>query len=154
MNKNINICNNCGKTGHMFHQCKLPITSYGIILFRSSTSGVQFLMIRRKDSFGFIDFIRGKYSPYNIYQIQNIINEMSVSEKQRLIDEPFSQLWNNMWGDTSNTQYKNEEQISSKKMELILNMFFLSNFFIKIHHLKIYLLQIYLKVKNILGQIL
>jgi len=121
MNKNINICNNCGKTGHMFHHCKLPITSYGIILFRSSTSGVQFLMIRRKDSFGFIDFIRGKYSPYNIYQIQNIINEMSVSEKQRLIDEPFSQLWNNMWGDTSNTQYKNEEQISSKKMELILN---------------------------------
>ena len=31
MNKNS--CNNCGKQGHSFHQCKLPVTSYGIILF-------------------------------------------------------------------------------------------------------------------------
>ena len=30
-------------------------------------------MLRRKDSFGFIDFMRGKYSPYNIENIQKII---------------------------------------------------------------------------------
>ena len=121
MNKNSNICNNCGKTGHMFHQCKLPITSYGIIVFRSSSQGIQYLMIRRKDSFGFIDFVRGKYSPYNIYQIQNIINEMSHQEKERLLKEPFSELWNNMWGETTNNQYKNEEIISSKKIDIIMN---------------------------------
>ena len=57
MNKN-NICNNCGKQGHLFHQCKIPITSYGIILCRSSIYGILFLMIRRKDSFGYIDFLR------------------------------------------------------------------------------------------------
>ena len=60
------ICNNCGKQGHQFHQCKLPITSYGIILFRSSTNGIEFLMLRRKNSFGYIDFIRGKYVQNNI----------------------------------------------------------------------------------------
>jgi len=119
MNKNTNICNNCGKQGHSFHQCKLPITSYGIIVFRSSEKGLQFLMIRRKDSFGYIDFIRGKYSPYNIYQIQNIVNEMSILEKQRILTETFSTLWNDMWGETNNSQYKNEEQSSSKKMDLI-----------------------------------
>jgi hypothetical protein len=27
-------CNNCGKSGHLFHQCKHPITSNGIVLFR------------------------------------------------------------------------------------------------------------------------
>jgi hypothetical protein len=94
MNKNINTCNNCGKQGHSFHQCKLPVTSYGIIVFRSSENGLQFLMIRRKDSFGYIDFIRGKYSPYNIYQIQNIVNEMSILEKQKILTEPFNKLWN------------------------------------------------------------
>ena len=93
MNKNISTCNNCGKQGHSFHQCKLPITSYGIIVFRSSSVGAQFLMIRRKDSFGYIDFIRGKYSPYNIYQLQNIINEMSILEKQRILIEPYEKLW-------------------------------------------------------------
>lgn len=49
MNKNTNICNNCGKQGHSFHQCKLPITSYGIIVFISSEKELQFLMIRRQN---------------------------------------------------------------------------------------------------------
>ena len=121
MNKNISTCNNCGKQGHSFHQCKLPITSYGIIVFRSSSVGAQFLMIRRKDSFGYIDFIRGKYSPYNIYQIQNIVNEMSMKEKEQIITLTFEQLWSDMWSETVNLQYKNEELISSKKMESIMN---------------------------------
>jgi 8-oxo-dGTP pyrophosphatase MutT (NUDIX family) len=121
MNKNNNICNNCGKTGHLFHQCKLPITSYGVILFRSSLEGLQFLMIRRKDSFGYIDFIRGKYSPYNVDHIQNIINEMSILEKERIKKESFEDLWKSMWGDTNNSQYKNEEMSSLKKFELLKN---------------------------------
>ena len=75
------LCNNCGKQGHSFHQCKLPITSYGIILCRPSSKGFQFLMIRRKDSFGYIDFIRGKYSPYNIEQLQHTINEKLEKRK-------------------------------------------------------------------------
>lgn len=119
MNKNTNICNNCGKQGHSFHQCRLPITSYGIVVFRRQEDGIQYLMLRRKDSFGYIDFIRGKYSIYNIYQIQNIINEMSLEEKHRLLNEPFDELWKNMWGETSISQYKNEEISSRKKMDLI-----------------------------------
>ena len=119
MSKNNNLCNNCGKHGHLFHQCKLPITSYGIILSRSSGEGLQFLMIRRKDSFGYIDFIRGKYSPYNIDQVQNCINEMSLQEKERLLSDPFDKLWKMMWGETSGIQYRNEESVSLKKFETI-----------------------------------
>jgi hypothetical protein len=33
---NNNICNNCFKIGHQIHSCKLPILSYGIIVFRFS----------------------------------------------------------------------------------------------------------------------
>lgn len=121
MNKNTSLCNNCGKQGHLFQQCKLPIISYGVIVFRPSIEGLQFLMIRRKDSFGYIDFIRGKYSPYNIYQIQNIVNEMSITEKERILTENFDELWKKMWGEISNIQYKNEEQTACKKMELIKN---------------------------------
>ena len=113
------LCNNCGKQGHSFHQCKLPITSYGIILCRPSSKGFQFLMIRRKDSFGYIDFIRGKYSPYNIEQLQHTINEMSIHEKQQIINENFSTLWTNMWGNTSESQFRSEESISVKKFDLI-----------------------------------
>lgn len=76
-----NICNNCGKVGHQFQQCKSPINSYGIIAF---TQGARFLMIRRKDSFGFISFVRGKYSPYNMVQLRRMFDEMSVAEKAEL----------------------------------------------------------------------
>jgi len=116
-----NLCNNCGKPGHLFHQCKLPITSYGIIVFRHSDKGLQFLMIRRKDSFGYIDFIRGKYVCYNLDQIQQIINEMSKTEKDRIVNETFENLWKLMWGEANKNQYKSEENASMKKFEILKN---------------------------------
>ena len=117
MNKNMNVCINCGKQGHMFHQCKLPIISYGVIVFRYSQEELQILMIRRKDSFGYIDFIRGKYSQYNLLQLMTIVDEMSIEEKNRILLLSFDLLWNNMWGDNNigHSQYKNEEIISKKK---------------------------------------
>ena len=114
--KNV-VCNNCLRVGHLYHQCKLPITSFGIILFRHSSKGLQFLMIRRKDSFGYIDFIRGKYLCYNIHQLQNIVNEMSLEEKEKILCKPFHELWKNLWGDSN--QNRSEEQVSQKKFDCI-----------------------------------
>jgi len=139
-----NTCNNCGKQGHSFHQCKNPITSYGIILFRiykrniqnldmnSDENNIEFLMIRRKDSFGYIDFVRGKYSPYNIEHIQHIVNEMSIVEKERILSLPFNTLWEQMWGNVSNIQYKNEEAASAKKYEIIKNGVLIDDVLIKL----------------------
>uniref|UniRef100_A0A6C0KVV5 Nudix hydrolase domain-containing protein n=1 Tax=viral metagenome TaxID=1070528 RepID=A0A6C0KVV5_9ZZZZ len=121
------MCNNCGKTGHLFHQCKLPITSYGIILFRTSSKGLQYLMIRRKDSFGFIDFIRGKYLCNNTSQLQKCIDEMSLKEKDNILTESFENLWKSLWGDNSNLQYRNEETISSKKFDVIKNGIYIND---------------------------
>jgi 8-oxo-dGTP pyrophosphatase MutT (NUDIX family) len=127
MIKNNNICNNCGKQGHLFHQCKLSIISYGVIVFRYVNDKVQFLMIRRKDSFGYIDFIRGKYSINNIQHIQNIVNEMSVDEKKSILNENFENLWKMMWGETTNNQYKNEQIISCKKFDSLKNGILVKN---------------------------
>ena len=121
-NQTNNICNNCGKHGHLFHHCKLPITSYGIILFRNHPrAGIQFLMIRRKDSYGYIDFVRGKYTNQNIIQIQNMIDQMSNEEKARLELHSFEMLWKMMWGKNNYIQYRSEESISSKKFESLKN---------------------------------
>ena len=122
MSKNTNTCNNCGKMGHQFNQCKLPIISYGIVAFSYFNNKLKFLMIRRKDSFGFIDFMRGKYNENNIYQIQNMINEMSSYEKQKLLNNEFDTLLKEMWNDTqiiNNNYHKNEVNNSFKKFELL-----------------------------------
>ena len=67
-NNNRITCNNCGKDGHMFYQCKLPVISCGIILFRrNKESGIiEYLMNRRRNSYGYVDMIRGKYNVYDI----------------------------------------------------------------------------------------
>ena len=49
------------KNGNIY---KTPIVSYGIIPFTIINKTIHFLMIRRKDSVGYIDLIRGKYLLY------------------------------------------------------------------------------------------
>ncbi len=83
------MCNNCGKHGHLFQDCKMPIISIGIIVFRRSKKGLEYLMIRRKDSFGFSDFMRGKYNSYNHNYLINIVDEMTNSEKENILKSNF-----------------------------------------------------------------
>ena len=109
-------CNNCGKSGHVFSQCKMPITSIGIIVFRHNKGKIEYLMIRRKETLGFIDFMRGKYSLQNKKYIINMMKYMTVQEKKNLITEEFDTLWNNIWCDEQSTsQYKSEEVYSKDK---------------------------------------
>lgn len=112
-------CNNCGKYGHLFHQCKMPITSVGIIAFRFSTE-IEYLLIRRKNTLGFIDFMRGKYSVYNKDYIVNMFKQMTIHEKKDLLTKPFQIIWNEIWGDEPvSGQYKIERQISQDKFNLL-----------------------------------
>ena len=81
---NMIYCNNCGRIGHQYHQCKLPITSYGIIAFKiTKNKEVKYLLIRRKDTLGYVDFIRGKYTHNNMQHIVNMLQEMTNDEKKR-----------------------------------------------------------------------
>ena len=97
----------------MSYQCNTPITSIGIIAFRnipianSSTAKTkrEYLLIRRKDTLGYIDFIRGKYSVYNKPYILNMFKQMTHEERQRILkyareentqDSGFK-LWKQLW---------------------------------------------------------
>lgn len=115
-----NYCNNCGKMGHLFHQCKIPITSFGVILFRIFNKERQYLMIRRKDTLGFIDFMRGKYSVNNRHYIMNMLKQMTNSEKTRLCSQSFDEIWREIWcGESISSQYKSEEIISRDKFSIL-----------------------------------
>jgi 8-oxo-dGTP pyrophosphatase MutT (NUDIX family) len=112
-------CNNCGKHGHLFHQCKNPITSSGIIVYNNKANELIFLMICRKDTLGYVDFIRGKYHLYNKRYIINIINEMTISEKKNILEKEFDDLWHALWGDYIGIQYKSEYKISKEKFNML-----------------------------------
>ena len=121
MNKNTH-CNNCGKPGHLFSNCKMPITSSGVIAFRKSKvcsgsgSKYEYLLISRKETLGFIDFMRGKYSVYNKEYIMNMMKQMTNHEKERLKTLDFDELWKDIWGEGfCNSRYKLEESVSRDK---------------------------------------
>jgi ADP-ribose pyrophosphatase YjhB (NUDIX family) len=77
-------CNNCGKQGHISNDCKIPITSVGIILLRYHENKPNYLFVRRKETFGYSDLVRGKYPIYNKTFIQNLVNEMTLDEKRKI----------------------------------------------------------------------
>jgi len=81
----------------------------------------EFLMIRRKDTLGFVDFVRGKYQLTDIFHIRNIIDEMTMSEKRRLLTHDFKQLWTDMWGGYTNGQFSGEETQSRDKFNHLKN---------------------------------
>jgi len=117
--RNYNFCNNCGKIGHLFHQCKIPITSIGIIAFRIKNNKLEYLLIRRKDSLSFVDFMRGKYNLNNKFYILKLISRMTREECCKLQKYSFNFLWNYLWGDSVGIQYRSEEKISHEKMETL-----------------------------------
>ena len=119
MSRSYCFCNNCGKVGHSFHQCKHPITSAGVIAYRESPQGLEYLMIRRKDTLGFVDFVRGKYPLHGRMYLRNIIDEMTNDEKRRLVSHEFTDLWRQLWGASVGIQYRGEERVSREKFEAL-----------------------------------
>jgi 8-oxo-dGTP pyrophosphatase MutT (NUDIX family) len=133
-------CSNCGAHGHTYRDCHSPITSFGTILFRvnhtnwsqekvlstypQSLTGlepvfsqVEVLLIQRRDSLGYVDLLRGKYSINDADYIRRQLHGMTDKERQRLIEVDFDQLWADMWGHESNdVQYKKDKENSRNKL--------------------------------------
>lgn len=73
--------------------------SFGIICYRinEETNDVEYLMIQRRDSLAFMEFIRGKYDMYNFEYIKHLMSYMTYYEQEMLLTFPFDELWNHVW---------------------------------------------------------
>ena len=114
-----NYCINCGKTGHFNYQCKLPIISVGIIPYTIKNDTLHYLLIRRKDSLGYVDFMRGKYSLDNTDGIVGMLNEMTKTERENLLTKSFDDLWIELWHSVPGTKYRNEELLSKERFNQV-----------------------------------
>jgi 8-oxo-dGTP pyrophosphatase MutT (NUDIX family) len=134
-----NICTNCGGTGHTFRQCIAPVTSYGVIMVRSApgfniahtlatnadlvtgmeNQHLEFLLIQRRDSLGFIELMRGRYKVNDIDYIRLHLGGITAEEREKYRRGPFEELWNGMWGLNHSHLYKNEYEIAKGKWETI-----------------------------------
>jgi len=128
MRTSYNFCVNCGNQDHLINKCIYPIISNGIIAFTYNKNDdenennkiidlknkkIEYLIIRRKHSFGYIDLIRGKYPITNINYLQNMINEMTLEEKENILKCDYEELYELIWN--TKLTNKNDEKISISK---------------------------------------
>ena len=103
-------CNNCGKQGHLYHRCKKPISSIGIIAFRKSKTNnkYEYLMIQRNNSLGYIEFLLGRYDIHDINSIIVLFKQMTKNEIQRIkkYKNNFITLWNILWNPTTDCGFR------------------------------------------------
>ena len=86
-------CNNCGNEGHLYRHCRLPVLSYGILCIDKD----KVLMIQRKDSLSYIEFLRGKYGIYDSKYLVKLFNGCSLEERDNIKNLSFDELWIKLW---------------------------------------------------------
>lgn len=124
-------CHNCGSNLHITKQCHEPRISCGIILTKlpyyrkinlpsytkiesfnyknlkniskiaKYSNKIKFLLIRRKHSLNYIEFIRGKYDISNLNHLKYIFELMSPEEISKIGNSTFKKLWEDIWRDKS-----------------------------------------------------
>lgn len=111
--------------GHLYRDCPHPITSFGIICYRVHpvTREPEYLMIQRKDSLSFMEFIRGKFDLHDIDYIRQLLMAMTEEERQMLVTEPFETLWNHVWYQPFMPRHTNEFDGAKSKFDSLFTGF-------------------------------
>jgi 8-oxo-dGTP pyrophosphatase MutT (NUDIX family) len=112
-------CANCGGYGHLHRHCNHPITSYGLICFRLVNNQIQYIMVQRKDSLSYIEFIRGKYVLNQKSYIMKLISNMTSEERTRLLTHDFVDLWKSLWQLDKNKMFQKEFTEAKLKFDIL-----------------------------------
>jgi 8-oxo-dGTP pyrophosphatase MutT (NUDIX family) len=126
-------CGNCGKIGHIYKNCFEPVISIGIIcinfgktdinnaIYEKSYNlnkkfigkNIKYLVISRKNSIGYVEFMRGKYTFDDLKYLQLTLNIMTEKEQEYIKHKSFEENWKYLW--TNNEYNRNNNYINSKK---------------------------------------
>lgn len=108
------VCSNCGEAGHVYRTCPHPVTSYGILCFRLVAGAAnavhpEYLMVQRKDSLGFVEFVRGKYHSNDHAYVGALLANMTGAERDKLLQaceaaDGMGALWRYLWRDLSHPE--------------------------------------------------
>ena len=65
-------------------------------------SEIRFLLVRRRDSLDYVEFVRGKYDMEDVRYIHHVFSGITVNERMKLESMTFHELWKGLWQKTSN----------------------------------------------------
>jgi len=117
--------------------------SYGVILFRINAkwnqaeallqkeqpqitgiegvhSKIEYLLIQRRDSIGFIEIMRGKYRLNDDEYIKQHLAGMTGKERENILIQPFDTMWENLWGPNEKEQAKQKLEALRPQLEHLI----------------------------------
>lgn len=76
--------------------------SYGILLARYSklTNDMEMIIVEKKYSYGFFDFIYGNYDIYDFNYVKKLFRNMTIGEKKSILVSDFKTIWNHIFNDS------------------------------------------------------
>lgn len=128
-------CRNCGLQGHLYKDCPHPIMSFGIICYKLKGDDIEYLMIQRKDSLSFMEFIRGKYKPDQVQYIIQLLGCMAANERNMLLTKTFEELWNIIWYQPTLPRQTSEFHDAKRKFDMLREGVYVGSKFITLKEL-------------------
>ena len=99
------------------------------IIKEKINENITFLMVQRKNSLGYIEFIRGKYNLSNLSSVINLFEQMIEAEIRDILNNDYHTLWLNLWQNDVNNEFKknvvlsNEYKKSKEKFNTLKNCY-------------------------------
>lgn len=118
-------CLNCGGYGHTSKFCNCPTTSFGVICFKYISNKLHYVMIQRKDTLSYVEFVRGNYNIQHKTYIIYLFQHMTNSEREYLLTNDFDTVWNNLWVD--NHRYNSFYKSTKEKFNLLKSGYYIKN---------------------------
>lgn len=134
--RSIVLCANCGGMGHIYKNCNHPIISYGVICYRlvhdpiTKTITPEYLMVQRKDSLSYVEFIRGRYNIKNKSYILDMFALMTEDERQGIAMHTFEKLWQDLWCKNicdENKSFSKEYKDASEKFDILKKGYYIKS---------------------------
>ena len=76
------------------------IRSYGIILVKNYQTTPEYLLVCRKSTYCYVDYLLGKYNEKKIEYLNFMIENMTVQERENILTRPYPELWNELYSST------------------------------------------------------
>ena len=99
------------------------IRSYGIVLVRRNQDQYEYLMVCRRNTFSFVDFVLGKYKENDMQYVMQLILNMTFTERNTVRTGDYKNMWERLYVKTRKSEGVFYEQVKSNLFRIKITLF-------------------------------
>lgn len=100
-----------------------PVSSYGVIVRRREQGRWLYLIVQRRDSYAYVEFMRGRYDVRNREHLYHLVSCMSAEERSRMLSGDFDDMWRGFWRHNPKCMQRADYHSSRERYETLRDGF-------------------------------